>query len=615
LGEGFQMKSYQQHRFWLGLSLGMAVAMTIFGFRLWAIFNYGLAWPLNDEWFSEWHTLYAPYLNHNLTLSDFMWPNDVHNIALQKCFHLAVFVAAGEWNPMLLMVLNAALFALLCGFLTAETALVLEPIAAVAGFAVFTVLLGCLPAAGENFLWGFQTGWYLYYFLSLLTCWCAYSCRVRPWLFGLGIMSALLSTFCLGAGLINIGIAIIPLVRDAISFLRRRAVIGWQFCINSLFAIGAIGIYFCIVGPGHNMPAKAGVILGGLVGAISWPAPWGFFPATQLGTVIVLLAELWWLRTDPVYRMSFHIYLMAWALSHIIATVTIRGELGGRHMELLYWSLLSTLFGCAVVKQRVRSIRAHRLVDIWFWIMLGCILLRFGVGFRGFDYWKEDWLKRYQPVFAYLLSGDPKVITGKTFDHDQIVSTWLASNPETLRTSSLGEALPSLPIQKLWEEQGVDTNVNYIAARNVAPPHAYILWRRVDGPHEEVLPIHAANSPYLKLNIYGALDFDAFEFVSGSNVYPLTHSMKVAFGQPPGWLTVFLRTPPSPSDLRLVVKPKPGAWVILQTPTACSWLQYMLELFGRRAEILISLGLFGLLLVLSLSLATRLQRQIEVGPL
>ncbi len=127
LGEGFQMKSYQQHRFWLGLSLGMAVAMTIFGFRLWAIFNYGLAWPLNDEWFSEWHTLYAPYLNHNLTLSDFMWPNDVHNIALQKCFHLAVFVAAGEWNPMLLMVLNAALFALLCGFLTAETALVLEP--------------------------------------------------------------------------------------------------------------------------------------------------------------------------------------------------------------------------------------------------------------------------------------------------------------------------------------------------------------------------------------------------------------------------------------------------------------------------------------------------------
>jgi hypothetical protein len=129
-----------------------------------------------------------------------------------------------------------------------------------------------------------------------------------------------------------------------------------------------------------------------------------------------------------------------------------------------------------------------------------------------------------------------------------------------------------------------------------------------------VLTIHAAKSPYVKLNIYGALDFDAFELV-GSNVSPLNHSLKVAFGQPPGWLTVFLRMPPSPSDLRLVVKPKPGAWVILQTPTACSWLQYVLELFGRRAEILISLGLFGLLLVLSLSLATRRQRQIEVGPL
>jgi hypothetical protein len=247
--------------------------------------------------------------------------------------------------------------------------------------------------------------------------------------------------------------------------------------------------------------------------------------------------------------------------------------------------------------------------------MLGCIMLQFVIEFRGFDYWKEDWLKRYQPVFSYLLSGDPKVIAGKTFDRGEIVSTWLGSNPETLRSSLLGEALPSLPIQKLWEEQGPDTNVNDIAAKNVAPPHPYVLWRRVDGPHQEVLPIHAAKSPYIKLNIYGALDFDTFEFVSGSNVYPLNHSMKAAFGQPPGWLTVFLRTPASTSDLRLVVKPKPGAWVILQTPTACSWVQYLLEQLGRRAEVLICLGLFGLLLVLSLSLATKQQRQFEVGPL
>ena len=120
------MKLLQYRSLTYCIALGIAVATTIFGFRFWAIFNYGLELPLNDEWYSEWHTLYAPYLSGTLTASEFMLRNDVHNIALQKCLQLVVFALAGEWNPTLLMVLNASLFSLFCGMLAAAAARVIE---------------------------------------------------------------------------------------------------------------------------------------------------------------------------------------------------------------------------------------------------------------------------------------------------------------------------------------------------------------------------------------------------------------------------------------------------------------------------------------------------------
>ena len=374
------MKLLQYRSLTYCIALGIAVATTIFGFRFWAIFNYGLELPLNDEWYSEWHTLYAPYLSGTLTASEFMLRNDVHNIALQKCLQLVVFALAGEWNPTLLMVLNASLFSLFCGMLAAAAARVIETASFVVGFTMILVLLGGLPAAMENFLFGFQTAWCVYYFLSFLTCWFLFRSRNRPWLFGLGMMCALLSAFCLSSGLVNIAIAAIPLTQDFISFLRKPEERCFHFWIKLLFTILVAAVYFSLPGTNHPSLTTPLEMLNGLVQGLSWPAPWGFFPLVQTAAIILLAVEFWRLKTGVIHTVSFHIYLMAWSFLHLCAIAATRGGFSSRHTELFYFSILSTLFGCAVVKQYFRHGLLNRLLCLWFWFILAGILFQMGLG-------------------------------------------------------------------------------------------------------------------------------------------------------------------------------------------------------------------------------------------
>ena len=213
--------------------------------------------------------------------------------------------------------------------------------------------------------------------------------------------------------------------------------------------------------------------------------------------------------------------------------------------------------------------------------------------------WKDFWLERYEPVYAYLLSGDREVIAGKTFTRDRIVSTWLGSNPEVLRSPELGDALPCLPIKKLWVDPGIDIDINQAARTNLSPPHAFLLWRRVDGPDREVLTMRSSRLPFIKLNIYGALDFDSLKMLDVPDTQPLTRSIKVSFGQPPGWFSIFLRAPTPGDSFAAGSETQTRCLAAAQAPTACSFLQYRLEQFGRKAEFLFLCGAFGLILVLS----------------
>jgi hypothetical protein len=290
---------------------------------------------------------------------------------------------------------------------------------------------------------------------------------------------------------------------------------------------------------------------------------------------------------------------MAWFFLHVCAVAANRGGFSSRHTELLYFGILSTLFGCAVLHQRFHHKLLNRLLCLWFWLILAGILFQMGLGWRQLGGWKDFWLERYESVYAYLISGDRDVIADKTFERDKIVSTWLASNPEVLRSPELVNALPSLPINRLWVEPEIDAGVNRAAIANLPPPHAFLLWQRVDGPRRQVMALQSPNQPFIKLNIYGVLDFDLFNVFEEANRRPLSTRLTLAFGQPPGWRTIFLRTPAPGTLLRLEVKPKPHAWVLVQAPTACSWVQYVLEKIGRKAEFLALLGAFSVFLILS----------------
>lgn len=588
---------FQKNRLANILALGISVALTIFGFRLWAIFNYAVGLPLNDQWDSEWHTPYAPYLDKTLVPMDFMQRNDIHVIALQKCLHLLMFIASGEWNPALEMVVNSTLFSLLCGSVAAFVALRIANVWSVVAFTVTLVLLGCSPTARESYLVGFQTGWYVYYILSLCTCWLLFRDDDRPWLFGLGMACALLSAFCLSSGLLNIMMAGLPLGQDIVAFIKRTRRPQWSFWVKLLFALAAGLIYQWLVAPDRRQFSSMSHIWKAFVQGTSWPLPWGFSPLVQAPVAVMVLMEIWRLKTGSVQRIGFHIYLLAWSAMHICATAACRGGWSSRHMELLYFSILSTLFGVMVIKQHCPNRSLNRLFGCWFWCVLAGILFQYGNGLRQLEEWKIFWLKPYEAVYGSLLDGNYDEIRGKTFLRDGVISDWLCSHPETLGSPELGEVLTGLPIKKLWVDPGIDTGLNLAVRTNSSAPHAFVLWQRIDSSTHKSFTMRSSRFPYIKLNIYGR--FDSVIIGNDSTHWPLTRSLKMAFGQPTGWRTVFLKSPAPESLVHITIETKPDTWVILQTPVACSQFQYRFEQAGRYAVFVFLFGVWSLAFALT----------------
>jgi hypothetical protein len=95
------------------LAVALSIAMTVLGFRLHLINQHGLQFPINDQWYSEYETLYKPFCEGRLKFSDLFLPNNEHVVAFQKGIQLALLIATGEWNPMAQMFLNALFFSTL----------------------------------------------------------------------------------------------------------------------------------------------------------------------------------------------------------------------------------------------------------------------------------------------------------------------------------------------------------------------------------------------------------------------------------------------------------------------------------------------------------------------
>lgn len=191
-------------RRWPGL---LALAVTVFGARLWLIHTYGSALPFWDQWDGEGLPLVKPWAEHRLDVALLFVGHNEHRICFTRLLALALLNGNGLWDARLEMTVNALLFSgiltLMAAAVTRGLPVTLLPVALMA-----TVVLGTLPFGWENTLCGFQNQFYFLLGFSLLVLWGLGMHAPFCWQWWVGVIATPLAGLSMAGGVFAPAVAL-----------------------------------------------------------------------------------------------------------------------------------------------------------------------------------------------------------------------------------------------------------------------------------------------------------------------------------------------------------------------------------------------------------------------
>jgi hypothetical protein len=569
--------------------MALSVALTVFGYRYWAIFNYAIAEPLNDQWWDYAATI-KPWVNGGDIFANFMRPHNEHIIGLQKVSTCLLIGLAGEWNQPMLMVYNAVLSSLLSGLLVLLLFLKFVRNFERIYFTVVVVLLACLPNAMETYLFGFQSAWYYYFILSIVTCYALAKATKKPCLYYVGLAVAILSCFCLGSGIINICMATIPVslllfetranIRDGI----KRVL---PFCLAFVSVILWYGISIGIIklSTQSSIAKKVSGIFQGYV----WPLPSWALVVTLAPVIVAVVRECRKINFAGKVNFKPWHYAVVCGVLHVAAIGVGRGGVSSRHMEMVYFYTLA-LCWIAMLMFRASMRSSKRWIWIaWMAIILAGVVFQYASTWRRLGAWKSEWSYRCEDLYQSLQTGDRQMLSGKTFESNNLVATIIGQQPAILDDPSLRKILHCLPPNAGIVDLDLDQKVALDMKNNVAGSQSFLIWQRLESGDVITFKLLEGHGPFVKINLYGLRASNALLISVGDQGSYEKMEQKMAFGQQSEWRSVFLKTDGKPKKISMKLTGGDG-WMVMQLPMRCSWIQYYFELIGRRAELIFCLG-------------------------
>ncbi|UFS77231.1 hypothetical protein LPB73_07595 [Tardiphaga sp. 37S4] len=152
-------------------TLLLAMSLIMFGAKAIVIANYGSSVPYWDQWDGEAALLYGPYLDGNLTSAAMFASHNEHRILWTRIADLGILNIAGQWDPILQMLVNAMIH---IGASVLLVALLLRPITPFRDRLVLVTISAIafsLPVGWENLLAGFQSQFYFLLLFSTIAFW------------------------------------------------------------------------------------------------------------------------------------------------------------------------------------------------------------------------------------------------------------------------------------------------------------------------------------------------------------------------------------------------------------------------------------------------------------
>jgi len=147
----------------------LSVFLIGLGARLWLIARFGTPLPFWDQW-EEARVVYIPFFEGKLSLADLFSAHNEHRIFCSRVYGLALMLLNRQWDGQLEMVADAVLH---CATLAGLGWLMFRWLDKRSWLLIWLplALVLVLPFGWENSLGGFQSVFYIFLLLSLLTLW------------------------------------------------------------------------------------------------------------------------------------------------------------------------------------------------------------------------------------------------------------------------------------------------------------------------------------------------------------------------------------------------------------------------------------------------------------
>jgi hypothetical protein len=403
----------------------LASALLVFGAKVWLIRDVGSITPFWDQWDGEGGALYEPYLTGSLTWSHLLSAHNEHRIFFPRLLHLLLLELAGQWDPILQMLVNAVLHVVFIVTLVLVLGK-LVPKFAYFSLCLFASALVAVPLSWENTLGGFQSPFYFLLIFAtgaLVLLIPAAPLRTRWWA-GTGI--ALSSALCLSSG----ALTLVPVIALRCVQLAVRVRSGWRewtgIAVHVLVTIAVIMTVPTVATHSEFKAHSVGQFLIALWTIAGWPAPLHWWSAALVYLPLLILFGIACVRrsavADPVW-MGLAVGLWVAVQLASIAYGRAIFVTSSRYLDLaLVGLIVNFAAACRFAGQRPAK-KTYDLVPsalTWLWLFLIAYFLINTATFRlPIEIPDKKETNRFQTenVRAFLKTDDPAVLTNQPFLH------------------------------------------------------------------------------------------------------------------------------------------------------------------------------------------------------
>jgi hypothetical protein len=587
----------------------LAVALVIFGARLWLIHNFGSSVPYWDQWDSEAAFLLLPWLNDSLAFSDLFAVHNEHRIFFTRIQTLLLLILnEGQWNPLLEMVVNALLATL--------TAIILIVILnhllgrSVQNLILISIaLLWSLPYGWESILGGFHSCWYLMILFSLIALWGLLLHDHLTWKWWIGALCAFFAYLNLATGFfVLIVIIVLKLYLLIIDSEKRKAHIPTLIVSSIILMICitltvTLPIYSVMVahstGPYEFIQAFSK--------ALAWP--WinhPFFSLVLYLPFLALVFRILWLRRQPSRAELFVLALGGWVILQAGSMAYARG--GGavapasRYMDILALGVIINLLAFYFMAQSwyglPDKIKPYLNTPVCLWqlgVMIGIIWLIVMETLPAIQLKSAQNIEQLKNTREFIRSGELNVLQNKPFLHipypnpKRLAS--LLANPQLRAILPHSLAVPTL-LKSHQDDSTFVANGFYPTTGEYLNETTLGSYNRRGNPamgRFESTLINLEHS-FMEISVAGYLgekDLTLQLVVEGQAEPIVITPPKLARE---GWVSCYVRTPNQPFKL-VAIDNRPDLWFAFAMPRGVGRLSFWAMWMLKHGHISFFLGL------------------------